>query len=140
MSRRNKFTPKYGKCTPELLQKAKTLVVGWRKALEQFTDRKDNTYINGIDNNSTLIPEQSLTATICGWIEHNPDWEAQWQNVLGRIPTCAFLNRGFNGFIPDLNWLFAPSRSERGIEKVLSGYYDRYTTAYRPRTEDDKMM
>jgi len=140
MSRKNKFTPKYGKCTPELLKKAKTLVNGWRDALEKSTNRKDTTYLNGIDNGSLQIPQYSLTAAICGWIEHTPDWESQWQNVLVRIPKCAFLNRGFRGFMPDLSWLFSSSRSERGIEKVLAGYYDRWTVSYTPRREDDNMI
>jgi hypothetical protein len=132
MSRRNKDLPKFGKCSTELLKGAKWLVSDYRLALVTYTKRKDTTYLNGIDNSSTAILRNSLTALICGWIDQTPDWKEKWQAVHERFQTCAFLQNGYLGFMPDLNWLFVrPSNGgERGIEKVLSGRYDRFTTTH----------
>src|SRR5947199_3961003 len=89
MSRRNKFIPKFGKCSSETLEKAKRLVESWREALEEHTNRQDITIINGIDNNLPYC-QNSVTSWICGWIEqgtplkrdfHVPDWEEQWDLV-----------------------------------------------------------
>ena len=128
MSRRNKAVPKFGTCNKELLRKAKYLVNDFRAVVAEKSKWKDRSHIIGIDDNSSRIPKDSLALPIAAWIEKNPNWELLWRLARERWEWCVYLQDGCKGFSPDLHWFFTQSEGGMtGMEKVLSGKYDRFT-------------
>jgi hypothetical protein len=126
MSRRNKFIPKFADCTPELKTKGRKLVLSWEQKCLSVGRPIGHIKIFGLAQNEKTL-KGSVAEAICGWIDCNPEWESHWSSVLERVDTCAFLQTGFNNFLPDINWLFSVSKNgRRGIELVMDGKYDRY--------------
>jgi hypothetical protein len=122
MSRRNRFTPKNGQCTRELIDKATGVWNSWNEVR-----KKNGTLGTPIPKSylySDRVPANSLLTTICGWIENNEDWQEQWNAVLERLGVRSHFLNGYKDFVPTLYWMFSVRGDMLNLEQVLEGRYD----------------
>jgi len=131
MSRKNRFSPTSGICTPELKAKAKEIWLSWNEALVKHTKRKGIPVPLRYDRD-VPVPVDAAFHSICGWVANNEDWKEQWTGVLERLGVSGHWLRYGNGFKPTLAWLFQDKGNDkqRPIEKVLEGIYDTQVNTY----------
>ena len=74
----------------------------------------------------------TLHGCICLWVEELGVKSAQetWQQLLSKLPEDEIIRKGTGNLRPPtLSWLFSDVGKGRGINRILSDFYDNYKGA-----------
>jgi len=107
---------------------ARWVYESWNKALEEHAKRKGTPIPPALRTDTQRLERECLAAGVCLWIEEHGLSAARemWQQLLDKVPTSKFLQKGYENLVPNLSWLFEYTNKGRGLSRVLDGHFDKW--------------